>query len=63
MIEIPIWIFIVLLAVFSLFMFFVIFGIIQAIHDKIIDFIKWKTDYNKYKKFYDDHEDWRYHNE
>lgn len=59
MIEIPIWIFIMLVVGFSLFMCFIIFGIIQLIHDKLIDFIEWKTNYNKYKEFWDDNSDLR----
>ena len=59
MINIPIWVFIMLIIGFSLFTCFVIFMIIQEIHDKILDYVKWKSDYNKYKEFWDDHEDWR----
>ena len=59
MIETPIWIFIILVVGFSLFMCFIIFGIIQFIHDKLIDFVKWKTNYNKYKEFWDNNSDLR----
>ena len=59
MIEIPMWIFIVLLVGFSFFAFLVILGIVQLIHDKLIDFVKWKTNYNKYKEFWDDNSDLR----
>lgn len=59
MIEIPMWIFIVLLVGFSFFAFLMILGIVQLIHDKLIDFVKWKTNYNKYKEFWDDNSDLR----
>ncbi len=59
MIEVPIWIFIMLVVGFSLFMALMIFGVIQLIHDKLIDFVKWKTNYNKYKEFWDENEDLR----
>ena len=59
MIEIPMWIFIVLLVGFSFFAFLMIFGIIQVIHDKLIDYAKWKTNYNKYKEFWDENKDLR----
>lgn len=59
MIEIPIWIFIVLSVGFSFFMLLMIFGVVQLIHDKIIDFVKWKTNYKKYKEFWDDNSDLR----
>lgn len=59
MIEVPVWVFIMLMVGFSLFMCFLILGLIQFIHDKLIDLVKWKTDYNKYKEFWDNHSDWR----
>lgn len=59
MMEIPIWIFIMLVVGFSLFMCFMIFGLIQLIYDKLIDFVKWKTDYKKCKAFWDDNPDLR----
>ena len=59
MIEVPIWVFIMLVVGFSLFMALMIFGIVQLIHDKIIDFVKWKTNYNKYKEFWDENPDLR----
>ena len=59
MIEIPMWIFIVLLVGFSFFAFLMILGIVQLIHDKLIDFVKWKTNYKKYKEFWDDNSDLR----
>ena len=54
MIEIPIWVFIMLVGGFSFFALLMIFGIVQLIHDKLIDFVKWKTNYKKYKEFWDD---------
>lgn len=59
MIEVPIWVFIMIMVGFSLFMALMIFGVIQLIHDKLIDFVKWKTNYNKYKEFWDENEDLR----
>ena len=59
MIEVPIWIFIMLVVGFSLFMALMIFGVIQLIYDKIIDYVEWKTNYNKYKEFWDENSDLR----
>ena len=59
MIEVPIWIFIMLLVGFGLFVSFMIFGLVQLIHDKIIDYVEWKTNYKKYKDFWDDNPDLR----
>jgi len=59
MIEIPICVFVMLIVGFSLFMCLMLFGIYQVIRDRIIDYVQWKTNYKKYKKFWDDHEDWR----
>lgn len=57
MIEVPVWIFIMLLVGFSLFICFMIFWLVQFIHDKLVELVKWKTDYNKYKEFWDTHFD------
>ena len=57
MIEVPVWIFIMLLVGFSLFMSFIIFLIAQLIHDKLVELVKRKTDYNKYKEFLNNHSD------
>ena len=59
MIEIPIWVFIMLVGGFGFFAILMIFGIVQLIHDKLIDFVKWKTNYKKYKEFWDDNSDLR----
>jgi len=59
MIEIPFWIFIMLLIGFSLFITFSFISFVLIIHDKIIDFLKWKTNYNKYKEFWEENEDLR----
>ena len=52
MIEIPIWVFIMLVVGFSLFACLIIFGIIQVIHDKIMDYVERKKIYNKDKQFH-----------
>ena len=52
MIEIPVWVFIMLVVGFSLFVCLIIFGIIQVIHDKIMDYVERKKIYNKDKQFH-----------
>ena len=57
MIEVPVWIFIMLLVGLSLFISVMIFWLVQFIHDKLVDLVKRKTDYNKYKEFLNNHSD------
>ena len=52
MIEIPVWVFIMLVVGFSLLIGLIIIVIIQVIHDKIMDYVEQKKNYNKYKQLH-----------
>lgn len=51
MIEIPVWIFIMLVVGFSLFIGSIIIAIIQVIHDKIMDYVERKKYIAKINNF------------
>lgn len=50
MIEIPVWVFIMLVVGFSLLIGLIVIVIIQAIHDKIMDYVERKKIYSKDKQ-------------
>ena len=59
MIEIPIWIFVMLCILSGIVILLILVGIFDFIKDKILDYVKWKTRYEEYKQFWDEHQDLR----